>query len=749
MTTSKMQSILFFTPYGEWRVHNQVDVTVAAALQARNCQIRFVTCDGLYQPCAITRGERDCVRCQKTMADTFAPYNFSSSSLGSMITLKDAWRADNWVAGLTDRELATACFEDLPIGEWALSTAMTNFRVSVVEQLLDPRIVPAHRRFLRDTLLTYWTIARVLEGENFEAVMLFNARFYPYRAAFEAARRRGTRILVHERGRIGNSFTFFEGENCLGLETARRLMDAWSEVALDEREITTIEGHFSERLLGQSTNWPTYNAVVQQFDPWALLDVPDNAELVGLFSSSTDEISQREGFGDAKRQFELIDNAAAAVDGTNIYLVVRHHPHIAGSANSQVELTAFYEAYRQTLKRNKNVRIVMPCDDLRSYALFPHLTAAIAPFSSIAMELVAFGIPTVVSEVSDAAFDERFTLTDWSTRGLKTAMDFITSPNAQLRAEDIRRFYRNAYSLLYRSSVQFKVIGIKDYFHAVSNFDTTDALLPGQDTTLDRICEHLLGGRPTYNYPGDSDRLPSDVEEDRFIKAKLDVFAKRRKALETPTAGACVEEAAVNSFAVIIDETTGGDVRSSIWKGLPNARTLSIKTISPQHLKGWLKSALVFVRSKKSNRDYVAWAFGIRRLLRRTAEDYVLVTNPRFQFHDTSIAVISEAVRSAAAAELPIIILTGWLRDPDEFLPLRLQPAKAPVDYWREVRARLSGTLRPQDILASVVVRRDWLIECLKIKETAGEFENALFDAAAPGPEKTEIAVAQPVFLLC
>ena len=94
MTDNEMFSVLFFTPYGEWLVHNQVDVTAAAAMQARHCLIRFVTCDGVYQPCAITRAKQDCSRCQTAMAETLSPFGFTSSPLSSFMTPDEAMRAD-------------------------------------------------------------------------------------------------------------------------------------------------------------------------------------------------------------------------------------------------------------------------------------------------------------------------------------------------------------------------------------------------------------------------------------------------------------------------------------------------------------------------------------------------------------------------------------------------------------------------------------------------------------------------------
>jgi hypothetical protein len=129
----------------------------------------------------------------------------------------------------------------------------------------------------------------------------------------------------------------------------------------------------------------------------------------------------------------------------------------------------------------------------------------------------------------------------------------------------------------------------------------------------------------------------------------------------------------------------------------------------------------------------------------------VLVTNRRFQFHDTSISAISETLALADARDQVLIPLSGWLQEPDQFLPIRLQPVKGQLDSWRNLRARLDRALRPQDTLASVIVQRDWLAkcltECMQSKTASTALENALFEEASK--PATDVAVTQPVFLLC
>lgn len=742
----RAQSVLFFMPYGAWKVHNQLDGLVAAVAKSRNLAVHLITCDGLYDPCAITRGARNCTYCRETAELTLTTFDLSGRPLGSLILQSNVAEADAWVAGLPENHLVEARFRDLPIGEWAVSTVMTHFRISLAEQLADPRILPIHRRFLRDTLLTFLTLDRVLSDERIDAVFLFNARFYPYRAAFEAAKRRGLRVLVHERGRIADSFSFFDDETCLSSRPMRRLAKAWSNIPLDAAAIGRLEGHFSGKLVGQSSHWPSFYETVREADIYAVLDIPRNARLVGLFTTSSDEIAHFENYSNVTRQFELIDNIARALAGSDFVLVVRHHPAIGGMSAGGVEVSGFEQAYRQALGRRANMRILMPSDDVSSYALFPHLTAAIAPFSSIAMETIAYGIPTLVSEQSDAAFSGRFVLCDWSFETTKAAVDRLLSPQAWLRADDLRAFYRLCYAVLFRFSVSFKAIGIEHYFEPRLRLDLAEAVTLGRDPALDRVYAYLRDGTPVHTNPLDSDENGSAAAEDAFIVAQLRLFEERRRQRDCPSE-AQPQPDPRSRFIALIDEDVEGPWSPNSWSILPHARNIAIHSFGAksQSFSRPLQT-LPFPQQWRLAISFERWRRQLRAALRQCADGYVLVTSKRFQFHDTSVAVILQAVGAAAAANQPVIALSGWIRDPSLLEPVPMNFDRADLKAWRALCDHGSNPLRIQDILAAFLVRRDWLLACLDARTSAETLAASIINEAAKTPKG--IAVALPVFLL-
>jgi hypothetical protein len=730
---SSPQSILFFVPYGQWRVHNQLDALVAAALQVRGYAVDIITCDALYQPCAIRRTGQDCADCQASIKAMLRPWTLPSRTIGSVLSEDLVKRADEWIADIPDDRLVGAVHDDLPIGEWTVSSVKTHFRLSSNQELLAAQVVPVHRRFVRDTLLTYWAIERVLEERRPDAVFLFNARFYPYRAAFEAAQRHGVRILVHERGRVGNSFGFYENQTCLNPEPARQLARDWANVPLDAGEIERVDRYFFQKQRGVNSHWPAFYETVQKADPYEVLGIPRSARIVGVFTSSTDEFGHLPAYANANQQLTLIENAATALEGTDTYLVVRHHPGIGGAATDVVDVSSFYSAYEHAQHHFANVRIVMPSDALTSLALFPYMTAAIAPFSSIATETVAFGIPTLVSDISDAIVDDAYILRDFGASSVERALKFITSPTARLTAERLRRFYRFFYGTFFRPSIEFQAIGIKDFFEPLAHTTSITSLEPGKDPALDRICDHLLRGEPAYQRPSPADLSAPAAAEDTYIQRELELIANRQKTT--------LEQAVAKrrpSFAILLDSSVPGPMTAARWMQLPNSDNLTVRPFRQSAMpigRYLLQAAAHCLHGNMPGQGFLAWRDGLLEALSHISEDYVIVTTAAAQFHDSSVVAISDRLHSAPG-DATTVLLSGWGRVPEQAAPLRFATADALNDVLAQHEqadmVRFAGRL--QHGLAFVAVRRAWLLQLLRQRLSPKEIERAVWEAIPNSP---------------
>jgi hypothetical protein len=723
--------MLFFTPFGEWQVHNQLDGLIALAARARGINVHYITCTGTFQPCAITRDKQDCARCQEKMKVTLTAFGLEGLSLDALTTMPDLIRVDSWLDSLDDSELCHATFEGLPIGEWALSTVMTHFRVSSPARLAHPRIINHHRRFLRDTLLTYILLERYISDHVIDALFLFNGRFYPYRAALEAAKKHRVRVLVHERGRTESSFSFFDDHTCLDFSPLRSVQQRWMDTPLQSEQIHDLSEYLKSKLQGHIANWPSFYKGVDAADPYSLLDIPRGARLIGFFTTSSDELAHFEGFEDVTRQFDLIESVAEALAGTEIYLIVRHHPAIGGSPSGTVELVGFDESYARALDRPRNVRVIMPADKLASPALFPYLIGAIVPFSSLSAEAIAYGVPTIVATQSEIGFSPEMVLTDWSLASVRAAVRKLADGQLTLTTPELTKFYRWCYAGVFRFSLEFEAIGITNFFEPQVRVDLDKTNLHHFDGNVARIFDYFNYGTLVYPSPTGGEELSDDAER-KFVKTQLVQIEDKRRAIDNPVRSA--HEASPGRLVVITDGSVGR-FGPDQWQLLPHGSCREVFSLRLNDLwkdpgnNLWKRlKRLLLIRT-------------VRRIVVNSAPDsFILLTDGRSQFHDLSPAVMDQAISHAIAEGKIAVALRGWVRIEGELAPVQ----------WDAGEGLGSSTNSPPSAIAArsaqfFLLRRDWLLEQIIAWRGTADIRQLLRSALLSDNEAWKLS--QPVFL--
>lgn len=136
-----------------------------------------------------------------------------------------------------------------------------------------------------------------------------------------------------------------------------------------------------------------------------------------------------------------------------------------------------------------------------SYDIFPLLSHAIVPFSTIALETAYYGIRTIVASDTGAAplFDAA--LPAFTVDALHRILEPFLANTNPYGLEDYRRIYRFIHAGFVKSSFVFKSIGIRDVHLPTDPPITDDDLVPGADADLDQVCDRILFGAPLYRRP--------------------------------------------------------------------------------------------------------------------------------------------------------------------------------------------------------------------------------------------------------
>lgn len=531
--------VLFFSVYNSWLVHNQVDAILASALRMRGAEVAIVGCHGQFQNCLVAAQSLGmesltCVSCIHNGNSFFHQmFALPGLSLSAFITSESQQLSSLWSESLHPEEYNAAKFGEIPIGEWVLSTVLSYFRISPNE-LHHEHVRRVHRRYLHDGLLIYLACMKMFEAWKPDHLVLFNGRMLPYRVALEAARGKGINVLVHERGSIDDSFKFFSNSTCLDRDTPYALIRAWMHLPLVEEELLRTKQYFIRREHGFGMNWPAFYAASS--DHWTLrrdLCIPEGKKIFSVFTSSEDELgSITQG---ACNQHSVIDHLIDIFADRPEYLVIRHHPHTGGSirpgSNAPPAIGYIGRAISQLRSLPANVRVMMPWQPTTSYALLWHTDAALAFYSTVAIEAIARGV--VVACHDNSAYQLASTLTFEDTSREQLAKLVQKLLDCKHEAADLRKLYRFTDAYFFKFSVIFKTFGIRDHHAFDLRLQDISELLPGKDPALDRLCDHLLNGASFLQLPNPVDTERGSEGETYFLEKELTDIRSYRAELQS------------------------------------------------------------------------------------------------------------------------------------------------------------------------------------------------------------------------
>ncbi|WP_445636140.1 FkbM family methyltransferase [Nostoc sp. DSM 114161] len=650
---SPQKKVLFFSPYGLWLVHNQVDAVVATALQLRGCEVLVIGCDGVYNDCAITRYSNDkelCQNCSRVsknfFQDLFAlPYR----QLRNFIEDDDYIIANEWIETVSSENYKNAVYHDLPIGQWITSTIYTHFRISAVG-LSSNYIQKLHKKYLIDGLVTYKALVRLFTNYQPTNVFLFNARFAPYRIAFEVARQMKIDVITHERGWTEDSFSFFDNYPTWNTQASLNCVKAWENITLNNEELVQTKNFFIKREHGLDTNWPAfYNFQTNPIDIRRQLRIPLDAKIFAVFTSSEDELAALEGWGRITTQFDIIASLVEIFRNRNEYLVIRHHPFIGGNKNTPIETDSLTKAYKQIFDIPKNVRFVMPCEQLTSYALLWHTDAAIAFFSTVAIEAIARGVPTATLANSYYEKASKYTIEDTSIEYLTQLVDRLLANSARLIEEDLKKLYHFTNACVFKLSHKFRSIGIKDYHLHDLRFKNLDDLQPGNDPTLDKICNRIMLGSSLDNLPNSdiNNRLPQ--QEEAFYKQELEEIKNYKKIVR--------EESSKHKNNLLTDISQVGIIYLNYKVTSENQTQISSDYIQQSRYR----NIIIHEVNDCDFNDYENIITSILSLTEEIGVDYILLANNYTQYDESFISSAIDIFTSENSQDLDGVFTGGWL----------------------------------------------------------------------------------------
>ncbi len=719
-----IKKIMFFSPYAWWLVHSQVDAVVATALRLRNCDVFLVGCDGVYQNCNLAhlathvgyKYADACQACSQTSKQFFdRSFNLPYLQLRDYITDNDYNLANKWLESIGQQDYKNAVYLDLPIGKWVTSSIYTYFRISSDTELSRPEVRKVHKQYLIDGLITYNAISRLLDTYKPTNLFLFNGRFAPYSVALEAARKREIDIITHERGFISDSFAFFDNSSCLSPKTPLDCVNTWQNIPLTKPEISQVKQYFVGREYGDNLSWPSFYDFNSNHTNIRLkLRIPLDSKIVTVFTSSEDELAMSEDYKLITNQLDMIDNLMEIFKDRDEYLVIRHHPLIGGSGSKTFQSLVAHEflsrAYQQALSAPENVRIIMPSEQLTSYALLWHTDAAIAFFSTVALEAVARGVSTATFKLSRYRGAIKYAFEDTSKKSLRGLVDKLLSASSKPTVEDLTKLYRFTHAYFFKFSTKLRSIGIKDYHFPDLKVKTSDDLKPGVDPVLDRICNRLIHNSSIYDVPNDERKNNSNFEELNFFNNELIEIEEYRQTINSQTLDSNFLSVKPSVAIIRLNYTNIQQTNNQclqVWKNQSRHQNL-----------------IVYDCNNLDWYDYQGIIGSIIHTISTAEEEYILITNDYIQYDESFISSALDALLTEEQQEIAGVLFGAWIASSSR-IDRQIFTERVPAKTYSEAIEILPLLKFPQSLLSFGLIRKDLLLQFLTSVKSISTLDEA------------------------
>jgi len=697
-------------------VHHQVDGVLATALRLRGCDVSMIRCDGIFRDgCDVLSWsgenfESDCASCVhngKQLADLFG---LPTIELRAQLNSEDYVRARDWSRSLEVSQLRNAMFEGRPLGDWVISSMCTYFRTTALG-LDKPHIHASHRLHLFNAALAALAVERIYNQYAPSAAIVFNGRFSLYRIAAQIATDRGIRVLCHERGFTDDSFAISGPHMASAAKHLYEGFDIWGKIPLSEDQFTTVRNHLINRQSGKDLNWePYYNYTSATSDVLRQLNIPANAKVFGCFTSSEFEIAYCDDFPSMLIQLEHIDNLIEIFRDRSDYLVVRHHPFMSGDRNAPCDSYFIQRAHIQARNAPSNVRIIMPYEQLTSYALFPHLSGCFVPISTVGIEAAAQGIPAAGLYESPARDIYNVHITTGDQQDFKKLLATLDTMSDLDRLEAMRRSYRFMSLLLQRISVKFQSFGIKSICQADIRFSDINVLRPGCDPAIDRLCNYLIDGSPWLPQPLLSDQNRSPTGEDQLLREELRGHDNARESLRQRKAQ-LHNESSLNQTVLNRTPTTavvaiGGMDQLSQISIAKRVDTMNIYSLPSNPGADFGDAALT----------------GLIQQLGQVSEPLVLVTWRGVEYDES---FLSSAQKALENPDLNGAGSAVWIGGPNGTIAGEAFTIRRPFEQFDQAILAYPWLDNGPIELARFLCRRQWLIDVLTGLTTVRPFERS------------------------
>ena len=378
-------NVAIFSPYATVAPHFETELEIAQTHLDQGDSVEIVSCYGKLANCDFNL-ERDAQRCE----DCIGRRRAGISLLEPGIRALELMPIDTDFSPPTFdeiSELKTYFIDNFDLGYAALSSLVSVCRNP------EPDLQhwgPLLHRLMQSAWTTYQATLEYLRRAQPDRVYLFNGRFASMRAVLRACQSLNTDCFIHERGCDLQHYDLFPNHLPHDIEGIHKIMlELWQRGESDRESIGA--SWFEDRVNRVEKNWHSF--VKDQEAGRLPTNWNNSRHNVSIFCSSDDEFvaigdhwknamypNQVEGIS------RVVTDMLTRSPETHIYL--RIHPNLKDVDNQRKREMLAIES--------PNLSIIPPDETIDTYQLLRQSDKIITFGSSVGIEAVYWGIPSIL-----------------------------------------------------------------------------------------------------------------------------------------------------------------------------------------------------------------------------------------------------------------------------------------------------------------------------------------------------------------
>ena len=407
--------------------------------------------------------------------------------------LETRWEAPGALVALEScslDDLADFVYQGIKVGELCISSVRWTLRKHRLDS--DPRSTRLLREYIRGGMNVVDTLQALFQERELHSMVMFNGVFYPEAIARAVALQKGLPVVAYE-----TSFPLLTVFLSHGIAAGGGSITIPEDFQMTINQEADLDAYMSQRIrgtVGQAGLWPEMKGIEPDLQAFA----DQHRNVVSVFTNVVFDSSQYGANTVFESMFDWLDETMklASLHPETLF-VVRAHPAEVFPHHESEELVGDW-LKEQNYLAIPNVRFIPPTDYISSYELVRISRFCLVYNSTIGLEAVVLGTPTITgahSRYSGAGVTHAPT----SRKAYRKLVETFLKNGPPPVEDTVRQRARYCmYQLFFRQGLDFSAfLEAPDW--TLKPIDAS-ALHPDNSPEMNIIYKGIMEGGPFY-YP--------------------------------------------------------------------------------------------------------------------------------------------------------------------------------------------------------------------------------------------------------